>query len=117
MISRILRRTHMYLALFLATWVLMYTLSTMAMNHRGLFREMHGAGPPVFEKERELTWKGSFSDGASRATQARTVLASAGLEGAFSLEKGAPETLVILRQDAVHPRRLTYTTADRKSVV
>jgi len=117
MISRILRRTHMYLALFLTPWVLMYTLSTMSMNHRGLFRELYGAGPPAFEKESELSWNGSFSDGASRTVQARTILASAGLEGAFNLEKSAPGSLVIQRHDPVHPRRLTYTPADGRIVV
>ena len=30
MFSKIVRRTHMYLALFLAPWILMYALSTMA---------------------------------------------------------------------------------------
>src|SRR5262245_53684615 len=31
MFSKIIRRSHMYLALFLMPWVLMYALSTMAM--------------------------------------------------------------------------------------
>ena len=34
MFSKVIRRTHMYVALFLAPWVLMYALSTMVMNHR-----------------------------------------------------------------------------------
>ena len=32
MFSKIVRRTHMYLALFLAPWILMYALSTVAPN-------------------------------------------------------------------------------------
>jgi len=32
MFAKQIRRIHMYLALFLAPWVLMYALSTMAMN-------------------------------------------------------------------------------------
>ena len=117
MISRLLRRTHMYLALFLTPWVLMYTLSTIAMNHNGFFRELYGDGPPAFEKENELIWNGSFSDGASRGARARAILASAGLEGAFGIEKGEPGKLVILRQDPVHPRRMTYTQADGRLVI
>jgi hypothetical protein len=31
--SRIIRRVHMYLALFLAPWMLMYALSAIAMSH------------------------------------------------------------------------------------
>ena len=34
MFSLLLRRAHMYLALFLFPWMLMYALSTLAMNHR-----------------------------------------------------------------------------------
>ena len=30
--SKILRRTHLYLALFLTPWVLMYAVSTLARN-------------------------------------------------------------------------------------
>ena len=30
--SKIIRRVHMYLALFLAPWMLMYALSTLAMR-------------------------------------------------------------------------------------
>ena len=32
--SKIVRRTHMYLALFLAPWMMGYAVSTIAMNHR-----------------------------------------------------------------------------------
>jgi hypothetical protein len=53
MVSLLLRRAHMYLALFLFPWMLMYALSTLAMNHRRAF-----APPAVFEKERELVYDG-----------------------------------------------------------
>ena len=36
--SLVLRRTHMYAALFLTPWMLIYALSTMAMNHRDALR-------------------------------------------------------------------------------
>ena len=41
--SIIVRRTHMYLALFLFPWILMYALSTLAMNHRAVFSRDGGA--------------------------------------------------------------------------
>ena len=37
MFSKFLRRSHMYLALFLTPWMLVYALSTMGMNHRQYF--------------------------------------------------------------------------------
>ena len=43
-ISKVVRRTHMYLALFLFPWVLMYALSTLVMNHRAVFVSAYGEG-------------------------------------------------------------------------
>ena len=40
----------MFLALFLFPWVLMYALSTLAMNHRALFVGRYGEGPVPFER-------------------------------------------------------------------
>ena len=57
--SKLVRRTHMYLALFLFPWVLMYAVSTLAMNHRAVFVRMYGPGPVPFEKEREVVYDGA----------------------------------------------------------
>ena len=43
----------MYCALFLSPWVLMYTLSTLVMNHREHLLPLYGEGPPRFETESE----------------------------------------------------------------
>ena len=49
MFSKFLRQSHMYLALFLTPWMLVYALSTMAMNHRQFFTK-RGDNPIRFEK-------------------------------------------------------------------
>ena len=41
--SKLLRRTHLYLALFLAPWVLMYASSTFVMNHATWFGQSPAA--------------------------------------------------------------------------
>ena len=64
MTSKLLRRIHMYLALFLTPWVLMYGLSTMAMNHHQSLRALYG-GAPAFSMERELTYERSFDEDAA----------------------------------------------------
>ena len=66
--SLLIRRTHMYLALFLFPWLLMYALSTAGMNHRALFVDAAGNGAPQFERERELVYDGVFPDGAELRT-------------------------------------------------
>ena len=60
MFSKIVRRTHMYLALFLVPWVLMYALSTSAMNHRHFFQEYYGEKGAPFHTEREMVYDGIF---------------------------------------------------------
>lgn len=114
-LSRFIRRTHMYVALFLTPWVLMYALSTMAMNHRVMQR---GGGPPRFEKERELRYDGAFPPDASPRQIARQILAYLDLDGAHGVANPGKEgSLTINRFDVRTPRRITYTPADHRIVV
>ncbi|MEO8425770.1 MAG: hypothetical protein ABI651_01530 [Verrucomicrobiota bacterium] len=46
--SRIIRRVHMYLARFLAPWMLMYALSTLAMSHREFVLSFYPLGICLF---------------------------------------------------------------------
>lgn len=45
MFSKFVRRSHMYLALFLTPSILMYALSTLAMTHRAAFRQTFYTAP------------------------------------------------------------------------
>jgi hypothetical protein len=102
----------MYLALFLFPWMLMYALSTLAMNHRTSF-----PAPASFEREREIVYDGVFPDNATPQVIARQILASADLEGAHGVARRNDGTIVINRNDLVTPRRLTYRPADRTLLV
>jgi hypothetical protein len=118
MFSRLVRRTHMYLALFLAPWMLMYALSTMAMNHREFVR--HRYGPPVvFHKEAERTLNASLPAGAAPREKARQILRELGMDnGLFTVNAGGGgDRLTILRQDPVAPRRITYTAAGNRLMI
>jgi len=108
----------MYLALFLGPWVVMYAVSTMAMNHREWFVGMYGKGPAPFEKVRETTYAGGFAAGASSAEMTEALLRHLGLEGAHTTPPPRPDgTLVFQRQDLIRPYRITYSPADGKLVV
>jgi hypothetical protein len=111
MFSLLLRRAHMYLALFLFPWMAMYALSTLAMNHRRAF-----AAPAAFEKERDFAYDGVLPESAPPRVVSEQLLRSAGLDGAHNvtLKDGA---YVVTRTDLVAPRRLTYTPADRRVVI
>ena len=97
--SLLLRRIHLYLALFLAPWILMYTASTFVMNHRGLFHGPGPAPPPKFELERELTYPGEFPDKATPQQIAAQLVASLDMDGAHAVARqSTAEKVVINRQ-------------------
>jgi hypothetical protein len=116
MFSRLLRRTHMYLALFLAPWILVYTLSTIVMNHR---EHLHsGPNPPRFTMEREFIYDGTFPDRATPRQIADQLLISIGMDGTHNQPRANDlQRITFVRQDAVAPRRITYTPADRKVTI
>ena len=115
--SLIVRRTHMYLALFLFPWLLMYALSTAAMNHRTMFASAAPGGAPQFEPERQLVYDGVLPGGADLRLISRQILASVDLDGAHNVTRRTDGAIVINRTDLLTPRRLTYTPADRALVI
>jgi hypothetical protein len=117
MFSKIVRRTHLYLALFLAPWVLMYAVSTLAMNHRAHFIEKYGRGPAPWLKERELPYPGTLAEGTSPRDAARQILDALELDGAHNVNRRPDGTLVITRQDLLTPRRITYTPGTQQVLI
>jgi hypothetical protein len=117
MFSKVVRQTHMYLALFLFPWMLMYALSTLAMNHRALFSAKYGPGPLAFEKERELVYAGFLPENAELRAISRQILGSVGLDGAHGVTRRKDGAIVITRNDLLAPRRLTYLPADRHLLI
>ena len=116
--SLLLRRTHLYLALFLAPWILMYTVSTFVMNHRSLFHGPPPNPPPKFEVERELLYPGEMPEGATPQQVALQLLATLDMDGAHAVARpSSPDRVVVNRQHPVAPRRITYTAADKKVVI
>lgn len=114
MLSKVLRRTHMYLALFLSPWMLMYALSTLAMNHRRSFAET----PPPYATLRETTFDGVLPGTGNHRAQAAVLLASLDLDGAFTAQvRHTDNALVIQRQAALAPLRITYTPSDRHILI
>lgn len=108
----------MYLALFLAPWILMYALSTVAMNHREFLRGWSGGTPADYEKVAELAYAGVLPDGAPASQVAEQILGDVGLDGRYSVgRRGASGPYVVIRQHPVRPRRITYDPANGKLTV
>src|SRR5215469_13813790 len=112
MFSKIVRQTHMYLALGLAPWILLYALSTITMNHREMFHPNFEAGLH-WVKESEQVLPMQFSVGATPQFMGEQILQTLHLDGNFraALSKDK-STLTVLRNDDFSPRRITYSIAD-----
>ena len=106
----------MYLALFLTPWVLMYGLSTMAMNHHQSLRALYG-GAPAFSMERELTYERSFDEDAAAGQIAREILIDLDLDGRFRVRGDVSRRLTIIRRDPVSPRRIIYLPKEQRLTV
>jgi len=101
----------MYLALFLAPWMIGYALSTIIMNHRM-------PRPTNFIKERDGQYPNTFEPGTPPREIAQQILADLNLEGTFGVQGPTPDgRIVINRQGMLSPRRITFTVADRRIVV
>ena len=111
MFPKLVRRTHMYLALFLAPWMVGYALSTIAMNHRM-------PRPTTFTTESERNYPNVFEPGTPPREMAQQILSDLSLEGAFGVQgPTADGRLTINRQGMLSPRRITFTPHDRRVVV
>lgn len=116
--SRLLRRLHLYLGLFLVPWMLMYAVSTVVMNHRETVRKLMGDGAPKFVPERELEFTRDFPAGTAPDEVARTILEDLGLAGAHRVSGGRDgRPLVIDRQHPLGNRRLTWRPETGKLVI
>jgi hypothetical protein len=109
--SKLVRRVHLYLALFLTPWILMYAASTFAMNHRDVFRGSPPP-PPEWKTVSQSTYSGEFAPGAEAPAMAQQLLDSLGLDGAHQARMREGK-LEINRLDAVAPMRITYDAASR----
>jgi len=119
MFSKVLRRTHMYLGLFFMPWMLMYALSTMAMNHRQFFLAKYGGEMVRWEKEQEQNYADAFPDDADLKAVGLRVLTRLGLEGGAYNARRSPDgqTVAVFRDDPVVPRRITYSPANQTLLV
>lgn len=113
MASKLLRRIHLYLALFLTPWMLMYALSTMAMNHRKSFPET----PPPYATLRDTSFDITLPDTENHRTQAAVLLAALQLDGAFTAQRRPGGPLIITRQTALAPHRITFDPSTRRLLI
>lgn len=116
--SRVIRRTHMYLALFLTPWMVIYALSGLVLNHNQAVRAFYGTRFGQFEKVEERPYAAAFSEGADSRMIGAQILEHLGLSGTFNVQ-GTPTQprLVINRNAAFAAHRITYFRNEHRLLV
>lgn len=119
-VSLVIRRTHMYIALFFTPWLAMYALSTIFFNHlpqvNRLSQKMYG---PAFDKyvlEKQLVYNKPFRESDSVRARAEQILTDLHLNGSFGVEKLGNQ-LEIDRRDPFIPRRIVFDPATHRLVI
>lgn len=116
--SRVVRRVHMYMGLFLIPWMLMYAVSTMVMNHREFVQSFYSTKAPAMVTERELEYSHSFPSDATPQQIGQQILRDIGLEGTHRVSGGKNgKPVVIDRQHAWAPRRITWDPGTQKLLI
>lgn len=121
-VSKVIRRTHMYLALFLTPWLLIYAASGFVLNHRAWFfpvsSEGHAQAQPQFKKVAERDYDVAFSDDADARMIGAKVLEDLEMSGAFNVQGNAGQPrLVIMRNGAFAVDRVTYLRPQKKLLI
>ncbi len=106
----VMRRIHLYLALFLMPWILMYAVSGLIMHHRELIRELVGGEVyAVNTLEREMVYDTVFPEDSGPMLKAEQVLNDLGMSGRFNArERNDSGLLIINRMNLLKPRRIEY---------
>jgi hypothetical protein len=103
----IIRRTHLYLGMFLMPWLLVYGLSTLTLNHREWFAQYLPAEPqflPLWEKPQPLIVP--LQDGNLREV-VRALLDAHSLQGPFFAQQQG-RRININVQNFIEPIKVTY---------
>ena len=116
--SHLVRRVHMYLGLFLAPWMFMYAVSTLVMNHREFVQKFYPAQAPAMVSERELDYTRAFPTNLTPQQMGAEILRDLALEGTHRVSGGKDgKPLVIDRQRALTPRRITWNSNAGKLII
>ncbi len=115
MFLKILRQTHMYLALFLIPWILVYALSTLSMNHYQFLKDVFGTTPPQYTQIKEMQYPGVFSENASPEMVARQILNDLDLDGSHYIRGNLNDHhMTITRSDPIALKRITFFPEEKR---
>lgn len=107
------RRTHLYMGLFLLPWVIMYGVSSIPLNHFG-----PQEGPPRFTRIAEHPFDVAVPPaGADLRQLGRQMMDAAGIEGGYGIYRANPRQVEAYHPNFFHPIRIRYMTEEKRLVV
>lgn len=116
--DKIMRSIHLYIALFLAPWLLMYATSAFFLNHNDWFRDLFDVISPSWAIEQEQDFKPSEISSSTPQLTAQNLLSRLDLKGDYQLlAESNNRQLVILRYSGAGNYRITWQSAQGKAVV
>ncbi len=113
--SKLIRRIHLYLALFLTPWMLIYGLSGLVLNHGATVRSFYGPTYGQFEKIGEQPYPGTSSADADPRLIGAQILEHLGMPGTFHVQgQASAPRLTIVRNAPFEATRVTYVRAENR---
>ncbi len=112
------RRTHLYLALFLLPWVVVYGVSSVVFNHNEAVQGWFGDKGPRWTLLDERPYERAVPENPERYRAfGREVLEDVGLSGAFGVSRQGEGRINIYRRDFGSNERISYFIGEKRLVV
>jgi hypothetical protein len=112
-LQHFVRRTHLYMGLFLLPWVIMYGVSSIPLNHIGP-QERPPSFLPVSERQFDAAVPPA---GADLRPLGRQMMLAAGIEGGYGVYRANAREIDAFHPHFLHPIRIRYLTDEKRLVV
>lgn len=106
--NRFNRRLHLYLALLLVPWILMYGVSSFVINHNPYFQGLYDDGVPQWTDRFDRPYHRVVPEDADLEQIAADILEDVGLEGDFFVRRPTPARIDINLGDFWSNTRVVY---------
>ena len=111
------RRAHLYLALVLLPWFLMYGVSSIPFSHNQYFEDRDKAkGIPLWTKRFERTYEIAIPEGQELLATGGRIMSDNGLSGAHGTYRQSPNQVNVYIYTFWHSTQLKYFSAEKKLV-
>ncbi|MEW5979215.1 MAG: hypothetical protein AB1898_25755 [Acidobacteriota bacterium] len=116
-VNLLVRRTHLYLAMFLLPWFLVYGVSSLPFSHGQFFKGFYDDGTPDWTVRIDRPYELEIPPQDDLRSLGAQVLQDNGLEGAFGAYRSKPQQLDIYTFSFWKATRITYFVDQKRLLV